>query len=758
MVRKKILFIIAAIFLCQISYAEHRESGSSDYKKAKKTYDILYNTNESNRGKAIKGADSLINAGVENGDYQVSCLGYSLKAKILYNEVKIGDALTEVSKWKSLALKNKDYEEYFFAFYTFCDYQQDINSAKALLQGQKMITEAKQLKYMPGIAMAHEMQGNLSLYILQDYPTATYHYKSAIDIAKKLHNVGPDLGRLYFRIASSLGEDHKYAESEKNLENIKKFYGKNLPAEKELRILVIQLDNAYNRKADAATFNQLYQKVLNHKLYQSVYNDDTHLFYKIRWLIRTNHGQEALKEIPGLALALDRNMLKSDAYASLGDWHNATIMKDSVEVAKDSMMHELRSEELVELDAEMRNTELSIESTETKTRFHYVLLSSIMLLFVITLVIAAYYLYQRRKRKLEEDRVLFVRNVTHQLRTPMTVVTGMVDQLKEHIPATDTVGLENLEATKRQSRKLQDLIMQLARMSKTGIAPLINAQGDLSIAPVFATSPMENKKTPSLVTDANKPSILLAEDTDDVAMMMCSLLQDNGYVVTRAVDGQEALEILQHDLPDLLITDVAMPRMDGLQLMRSIRNDETMCHLPIIVASARVEDSERMEGISAGAEVYLTKPFIPEELLLRVSTMLKQRELIRHSFSQYGPEEENDSNLQMSEAEHTFMDIIDKYIEDNMTSGELNPSVIAESIGTSLSTINRRTKNITGMTVAAYIRTRRVLRAKTLLTTTDKSITDIEMSCGYTTPGHFSRIFKAETGVTPKEYRQQHDK
>lgn len=753
---KHILLIFATLFVCQISYAEHRESGSSDYKNAKKIYDLLYTVNEENRDKAIKSADSLINAGTKIDDYQISCLGYSLKARILYVKEQIESSLVEIAKWKNLALKHNDYEEYFTAYYSYCNYLQDINSAKALLQGQKMITEAKQLKYMPGLAMAHEMQGNLSLYILQDYPTATYHFKSAIDIAKKLHNVGPDLGRLYFKVASSLGEEHKYTESEENLKNVKKFYGKNIPSDKEFRILIIQLDNAYNQKVDAKTFDKLYQKVINNEQFGANFGSDTQLFYKIRWLIRTNHEQEALKEIPNLSIALDRSMLKCDAYASLGDWKRASILKDSIELAKDSMMRDLHSEELIEIDAEMKNTELSIESTESKARFHYVLLSSITLLCVIALVIAAYYLYQRHKRKLEKDRALFVHNVTHQLRTPMTVVTGMVEQLKDHIPATDTVGLKNLEATKRQSRKLQGLIMQLARMSKTNITPLINAQGDLSVAPVVATTPMENKETPTLATDTSKPSILLAEDTNDVAMMMCNLLKDNGYIVTRAVDGKEAMDILQHDLPDLLITDVAMPRMDGLELMRSIRKDATMCHLPIIVASARVEDSERLEGISAGAEVYLTKPFIPEELLLRVSTMLKQRELIRRSFSHIDAEQkEKVIAPQMTEEERTFMDAIDKCINDNMKSREFNANSIADIMCTSLSTINRKVKNISGMPISTYIRTRRVLQAKIMLRTTNKTITDIEITCGFSTPGHFSRIFKTETGMSPSEYRQQ---
>lgn len=758
---KHIIVILITIFINQVSFGQQQKGASADYENAKSTFNILVTFKDTNIGKALNSADSLIKAGVANDDYRISCLGYQLKAKMYKNLDKLEEATAECTKWKELAYKNNDNEQYFNAYYLYCDYEKYVNASKALVAGQKMISEAKQKKYSPGLAWAYEVQGDISLYILQDYPTATDQYKNAIDIAKSLQGTGPDLGRLYYRIASSLGEEHKYAESEQYLKNAKNFYGKNIPEEKELRILIIRLDNAYNRKVDAGTFNQLYQAINTHKLYSSLYPYDTRLFYQIRWLIRTNKGREALMYIPRLELAIDRYALKADAYESLGDWHSSFLMKDSVLIIRDSLKQEMRNEELAVLDEEMNTTELSIEATKNKAHLQYVIFGSVAIIFIIAFSIFGYFHYRRRKRKLDSERELFVRNITHQLRTPMTVVTGMVEQLKEHIPSDDSIGLENLEATKRQSRKLQDLIMQLAKMSKTGVAPINFEREDLAIAPVTATTSIINKETPLLLTETDKPSILLAEDTDDVAMMMVRMLQDNGYVVTRAVDGKEALDILQKDLPDLLITDVAMPRMDGLELMRIIRNDDTMCYLPIIVTSARVEDSERMEGISAGAEVYLTKPFIPEELLLSISTMLEQRKRLCHSFSHTDADanidtkEEDIEAPQMSQLEKIFMDTLNKYIDDNMVAGDIDSSSIADTMCTSVSTINRKTKNITGMPIATYVRTRRILKAKQLLTSTDKSISEIEISCGFNTPGHFSRIFKAETGMAPSEYRQK---
>lgn len=496
------------------------------------------------------------------------------------------------------------------------------------------------------------------------------------------------------------------------------------------------------------------------------------------------HSNEHLRDLYAIRSQLEQH--KGNVSQSLGDLQLCMQYGDSVlsEEERNSVQNARVNYESNRRTIEVKQAE---DSATTSRLIRDMVIAAAIL--IVASMLLAFWFYRRSIRirhKSEREREVFVRNVTHQLRTPMTVVTGMVEQLKDHIPAGDTVGLQNLEATKRQSRKLQELIMELARMSKSSMAPLLNEHGDLSVkvpegskvpgskvseVPGSKVSEVPGSKVPgskaSEVPDVINQSdntsatstILLAEDTDDVAMMMCGLLREHGYSVTRAADGQEALDMLQQELPDLLITDIAMPRMDGLQLMRHVRGDDTMCHLPIIVASARVEDSERMEGISAGAEVYLTKPFIPEELLLRVKMMLEQRARLRRSFSHSEtdtvPADEKIEEPQMDKTEQSFIETLNKCIDDNMMSGDVNINFIADNMCASASTITRKIKNITGMPAATYIRTRRIINAKRLLTTTDKSITEIEVICGFNTAGHFSRLFKSETGMSPSEYRQK---
>ena len=450
-------------------------------------------------------------------------------------------------------------------------------------------------------------------------------------------------------------------------------------------------------------------------------------------------------------------------YLRKGDYKKAFETKSRIGELNDSVRSAMQTDDLNEMEARLGNSRLRIEADELKLANQRMMTVSVIVALVLVIIIialGAVFFVRRRssryKRKAMEERELFYRNVTHQLRTPMTVVLGMVEQLKQHIPENDVVGHESLEAAHRQSDNLLELIKKLIAASKEGemveLSDTAQAPQTLSPLPLKGGEPYSVKKSP-FKGDLEGLSILIAEDNDDVAMLICNMLRDEGYSVSRAVDGQEALEMLREELPDMLITDIAMPRMDGLELMRSVRADETMCCLPIVVVSARVEDHERLDGISAGAEVYLAKPFINEELLLIVNKLLEQRRRLIRMFT--NSKSDDETSKQLPEVDVEFFNDINKLIDANLVSGDVSTSFLAERLCTSVSTLNRRLKNMSGLTATTYIRNRRMLMAKRLLETTDHTISEIEVECGFNTAGHFSRVFKAETGISPLDYRHQ---
>ena len=484
-------------------------------------------------------------------------------------------------------------------------------------------------------------------------------------------------------------------------------------------------------------------------------------------------------------------------YYRKGDYKRAYEVRSRIGELNDSVRSVMQTDDLNAMEARLGNSQLKIEADELKLANQRMVNVGIIVgvVFVVAIIAFIAVAYVRRrssryKRKAAEERELFYRNVTHQLRTPMTVVLGMIEQLKQHIPEDDVVGHESLEAAHRQSDNLLELIKKLIAASKDGEMLELSDVSQSSHQQPLTHSPSPILRTPSPQVareksplsaqkgeitnislapwgegvrrtgeglrgeaDGSVSSILVAEDNDDVAMLICNMLRDNGYSVTRAVDGQEALEMLRDELPDMLITDIAMPRMDGLGLMRSVRADDTMCCLPIVVVSARVEDHERLDGISAGAEVYLAKPFINEELLLIVNKLLEQRRRLRKMFAESKSDAE--TVKQLPEVDVEFFNDINKLIDTNLISGDVSTSFLAEKLNTSVSTLNRRLKNMSGLTATTYIRNRRILMAKRLLETTDQTVSEIEVQCGFNTSGHFSRVFKAETGMSPLDYRRK---
>ena len=201
-----------------------------------------------------------------------------------------------------------------------------------------------------------------------------------------------------------------------------------------------------------------------------------------------------------------------------------------------------------------------------------------------------------------------------------------------------------------------------------------------------------------------------------------------------------------------------MPGMDGLELIKSVRADENTAHIPIIVVSARNENNDRLAGFDAGAEVYLGKPFIPDELLIMVRKLLEQREMLKKKYSLQIEEADKVNNIDLAKGvnknEQQFIKRINEYISENIMECNLNAAMLAEHMIMSITTLNRKINGITGTNTTNYIRQRKLARAKYLLKKSTMSMGEIQIVCGFETPSYFSRAFKGEFGITPTEYRK----
>jgi YesN/AraC family two-component response regulator len=271
------------------------------------------------------------------------------------------------------------------------------------------------------------------------------------------------------------------------------------------------------------------------------------------------------------------------------------------------------------------------------------------------------------------------------------------------------------------------------------------------------TVPVPGKKP--IEKTGSGPLILLVEDNADVVAYTAGCLPE--YTLTVGNDGREGFEIATEIIPDLIITDVMMPFIDGFEMCRKLREDERTSHIPIIMLTAKADMSSKLEGLEKGADVYLQKPFHKEELLLHIKKLIEQREMLRtYYMKQLGlaavAEEEpihEIPEVPLKEAEHAFVTKVRQIVEDNFSNYEFNVEQLCKTVFMSHSQLHRKLDALTGYSPNQFIRNVRLKKAKELLADPGLSVAVIAMECGYNDPGYFARVFKQETGSTPQDWR-----
>lgn len=260
---------------------------------------------------------------------------------------------------------------------------------------------------------------------------------------------------------------------------------------------------------------------------------------------------------------------------------------------------------------------------------------------------------------------------------------------------------------------------------------------------------------PSLKTVAdsekNKPSILVVEDNVEVRQYLKEQLENN-YRIEEAGNGAEGLAAAEIQLPDLIVTDVMMPEMDGYTFCRKIRDDEKTSHIPIIMLTAKAGFDDKMQGLETGIDTFLTKPFRAKELLIHVKNLLQQREQLRKRFS-------NSTVIRPSEVstistDQKFLKRTLQIIETNFHDENFGVEQLADKISMSVSQLNRKLNALIDQPAGQLIRSLRLQRAADLLKQNAGNISEICYKLGFSDISYFSRAFKKQFGCTPSEYQK----
>ena len=252
-----------------------------------------------------------------------------------------------------------------------------------------------------------------------------------------------------------------------------------------------------------------------------------------------------------------------------------------------------------------------------------------------------------------------------------------------------------------------------------------------------------------------RTTILLVEDNKDIALYVRSMFPEDTYNIMYTSNGESALEIAHEHIPDIVITDVIIPKKNGYELCREIKSSSLLNHIPVIMISAKNSDQDVAEGFRSGADGYLKKPFQPEELVIRVKNLLIARNRMREKYNRAvikenkKAEEVKDNNINVEFLRHAT-DII--YRE--MKNPEFTTLILAQELAISVSQLNKKLNAITGFPSSTYILKVKLTYAKKLLASQNKSIGEVATECGIFDVNYFSRVFKKHFGVTPSQYRK----
>ncbi|MDP2362624.1 MAG: ATP-binding protein, partial [Ignavibacteria bacterium] len=255
-----------------------------------------------------------------------------------------------------------------------------------------------------------------------------------------------------------------------------------------------------------------------------------------------------------------------------------------------------------------------------------------------------------------------------------------------------------------------------------------------------------------LIIETEKPLLLIVEDNYDVR----NYIKDNlnsGYRIMEAVDGEDGWNKSIENIPDLIISDVMMPKMDGFELCRKLKTDERTSHITIILLTAKAAKQDKLEGYEIGADEYIMKPFEPDELSARIKNLIDQRKKLHEHFKNKGIFEVDQTKI--SSVDKKFLQKAFGIINHNISDSTFGVEIFAELLNVSRSVLHRKMVSLTGESPGDLIRRIRLIKASQLIEQNFGNISEIALEVGFNNPAQFARSFQKQFGVTPSLYQQK---
>ena len=469
--------------------------------------------------------------------------------------------------------------------------------------------------------------------------------------------------------------------------------------------------------------------------------------------IYPTHGDEVLQ--------LAMNILEGKPYQKDNPLMAALVTKDNANVLL------LQNEEMVRqgnnLDQLHQRSDAYLQQLGNQRIVLILAAAFIFLLLNLLVIIYRYHLQKARiqeeRTKMEREQLDFYTQVSHELRTPLTLIEGPLAQLSE----TKDMQKASAEASglfaiiQRNTHQLTQLINKMLNVQATGSIDDLNAS-------LQETAPIESSEktfgTEQSFAD-DMSTVLIVDDNADIRAYLRTILQDK-YQVNEAADGQQGLAIANEIVPDLIVSDVMMPVMNGLEFCQRVKSGTATSHIPVILLTARALSQHQIEGYESGADAYITKPFSADLLLARISNLLKSRLQLKNLFA-ITPIEPGDSGDVVSppelggaggglnESVDPFLIKFRDFIEQNLSDSDLSVETVGAELGLSRVQLYRKVKALTGQSPVELLRTARLQKGRELLQTTDKNVSEVAYEVGFTAPSYFTKCFKDEFGISPSD-------
>lgn len=457
-------------------------------------------------------------------------------------------------------------------------------------------------------------------------------------------------------------------------------------------------------------------------------------------------------------IPLAMNILQHKPFQRINILTSALVTKDNAAIV------DMQNREMLNQTANLSELYNNIDRYINLYQSQKIILVMAVIVVLLLIVIVGYQVYLRKAKEqinrkmlqLDKEKIDFFTNASHQLRTPLTLVNGPIEQLLES-STLKGVDRKTVEMVSRNVRQLSSLIDGVLSFDSE------NGKVDDNTATAYKSSQQEDARvreseddsTPQTTLaddiigeDDSRQQILIIDDNADIRHYLRSVL-DKHYNVLEAVNGKEGVSMTQKYLPDLVISDIMMPEMNGLECCQIIKRTKITCHIPVILLTARAQEAQRIEGFEYGADEYMTKPFSSEVLLARVNNLLSNHQRLKEIFDGNSEWVQVTKNIEGTDKQ--FIELLRKTVLNHISDPKLKMTQVADIMNISYIQLYRKTKAIIGITPVELLRKARMKRALRLLQTTNLTIAEIAYQTGFGSPSYLSVCFKEEFGKSPSD-------